>query len=44
MPYKCEKLIKLAGTSQESSVMKLHRHYKQEIYLSELKRLTGNAI
>ena len=24
--------------------MKLHRHYKQEIYLSELKRLTGNAI
>ena len=91
MPYKCEKLIKLAGTSQESSAMnkkmrlfllmnvqnarrtiqflwdpdkikanlqrrmerggskiyyskeknreymKLHRHYKQEIYLKEYK-------
>ena len=24
--------------------IKLHSHYNQEIYLSELKRLTGNAI
>lgn len=23
--------------------IKLHRHYKQEIYLSELKSLTGNV-
>ena len=66
MPYKCEKLIKLAGTSQDRrrklsdkikenlqrrierggskiyyskeknrEYMKLHRHYKQEIYLKE---------